>query len=705
MLESITAADRAPPQSASIARGAGSATSVVLDLLCCLPALLVLAGRAVDPAPVNRPSIACRIAALLGVWVAASAIWADDKYAAAVNAAHLLAAFSLLWAAAQLVTTPLRLRLVAAVAFGLLVLYLVQAVQWRFFDLPETIRYFEAHKAEILAQHGWNENDFLARQYETKLLNRELLGFTSSANSFAAVLVLLMGVAAGLCIQRLRDGACFQAAILALILPATIWILCFTQSKAAFFTTILVALILLLAGSCGTFLRSRPRAGYALGAALVLLTAAGVVAYGLSFHSLPSASLNFRWRYWVAAWRLHADHPLLGVGWNNFGPHYLHYRLPQAAEEILDPHSFLLRFLTETGMIGLVLAVAWIARLWWELTAADEVTGDRLQVTDRSSSTGHSSPVTYHLSPVTCHVFLPWIIILAVAVNVPASVDFAQTWASVGRQLFDRSVLFTSLLGGAWIAAAGIGTRPAPWVLYGLLAALAAFLVHNLIEFSLFETGPMMLFSLLAGSALGMRSKTAVTTCPRAVAVLAVAVILWIAAGVVFIVPVVRAQALADQGDTYYSAQRYDLAAADYAAAAEWCPYNADYLYRQGLAVAYTSPSAAPEVVSLLKSAVVENPSGLGYRLALARMETRLGETADATVDFDKALDLDPTEVSIRLEYGDALLRLGLPADAAAQYESALKYNDLLPAEEPKRLDDATIQSRIAAAQQQINRR
>jgi hypothetical protein len=678
MLESVTAADRALPQAGAGARDAGSATGLILDLLCCLPALVVMLRRAIDPAHVSKPSLACRLSALLGGWVTVSVFWADDKYAAAVNAAHLLAAFSLLWTASQSVTTPRRLRIVAAVVFGLLLVQLVQAVQWRFVDMPQTILYYQQHKAEFLAAHGWKADDFLARQYESKLFHREMLGFTSSANSFAAVLVLLMGISAGLAIQRWLDRSRIQAVLIGLILPVAIWILHYTQSKAAFATPILITAILLLTARYKTFLHARPRAGYAIGAAIVLAAAAVVLAYGLAFHSLPSASLNFRWRYWVAAWRMFLDHPMLGVGWNNFGPHYLHYRLPAAAEEILDPHNFLLRFLTEAGIIGAGLAVGWVARLWWELTS------------NRQSSVVVPDPIDLRL--------IAWIVIAALVINFFASVDLSQSLDFFKLKLLDRLVLFTCFLIGSWFAAAGLESRPAPWVLYALLASLAAFLVHNLIEFSLFEPGPMTLFALLVGSALGMRRETATISRPRAVTELLIASVAWAAAAIVFVGPVVEAQVMSDRGDDQFAAGRYEEAVSDYAGAAGWCPFNADYLYRQGLAEAYLSPSAAADAIEMLRSAVAENPSNLTYRLALARLEARLGRADAVRADFGRAVELDPNEVSIYLEFGDALMHLGRPAEAAAEYKLALKFNDLLPADEPKRLDDATIQSRIATA-------
>jgi cytochrome c-type biogenesis protein CcmH/NrfG len=54
--------------------------------------------------------------------------------------------------------------------------------------------------------------------------------------------------------------------------------------------------------------------------------------------------------------------------------------------------------------------------------------------------------------------------------------------------------------------------------------------------------------------------------------------------------------------------------------------------------------------------------------------------------DYERALRLDPNNVEVRLEYGEALRRFGDPSGAAEQYREALRYNDLLAADEVKRL-------------------
>ncbi len=44
-----------------------------------------------------------------------------------------------------------------------------------------------------------------------------------------------------------------------------------------------------------------------------------------------------------------ADHPWLGCGPGNFQDFYTQYKLPEASEEIADPHNFLLEIWATAG--------------------------------------------------------------------------------------------------------------------------------------------------------------------------------------------------------------------------------------------------------------------------------------------------------------------------------------------------------------------
>ena len=48
-----------------------------------------------------------------------------------------------------------------------------------------------------------------------------------------------------------------------------------------------------------------------------------------------------------------------------------------------------------------------------------------------------------------------------------------------------------------------------------------------------------------------------------------------------------------------------------------------------------------------------------------------MGDAAGVQKDYSLALELNPIEVSIRMDYANALMRLNLPVDAIEQYELA----------------------------------
>ena len=89
-----------------------------------------------------------------------STIWAGDKFESLVLAFHLVAAAALFWAMAQLVRSWVRLRLVAGLCLGVLLIYIAHGITYRFYDVPETVRYWEEHRAEEMQAHDWHEEDF-----------------------------------------------------------------------------------------------------------------------------------------------------------------------------------------------------------------------------------------------------------------------------------------------------------------------------------------------------------------------------------------------------------------------------------------------------------------------------------------------------------------------------------------------------------------
>ncbi len=60
-------------------------------------------------------------------------------------------------------------------------------------------------------------------------------------------------------------------------------------------------------------------------------------------------SLGYRMQYWQSTVRMIADRPLLGFGPGNYQFEYTRYKLPEASEEVADPHNFLLEIWATAG--------------------------------------------------------------------------------------------------------------------------------------------------------------------------------------------------------------------------------------------------------------------------------------------------------------------------------------------------------------------
>jgi hypothetical protein len=660
------------PGANSAPRGVGAAIGVMLDLACCVPALLVLLNQSLTRTR-RRTGGAATFFLAFAALAAVSFCWASDRYAAAVGASHLLAAGALLWAMSQIVHDWQSASGIAAMCLGLLLCYLAQGIYYETVDLPDLrdrwVNDVGGTRTKLLQQHNWAEGSFPAKQFALKILHGDLSTFFNSANTFAAMLALLGVVVTGLFLSRLHE----KKSLALLVLPIPFfWLLWLTQCKAAFVTLALAIGIFLILHFTSPILSLFRKTIYFLFIAVFLAGIALTVQYGLRHGNLHNDSLNFRWRYWIAASHIFREHPLLGVGWNSFGEHYLAVRLPAAPEEIKDPHNMLVRVLTELGIVGSGLFIAFLATAWWRMTQPTiPAPADRGIITARS---------------------LMAAMILAFLINLYSTIDYSQISAYVFIEVI-RRFLYLGLLLIAIIFVLNTRTKqldssPMKWFPAAIAIGLGLFLIHNLIDFAIFDPspGPLMLFALLTGTLLGLRSDQIAPAkwfWPR----FGISAAIFLAAAGGFVAPVVLADADVQQADDLFRAGKMDQAIPLYSYAGRLVPYNPQYPLRQAEALIYNN---APRLTidAAIDAAIASDPRFTEAYLLRARYLQRQ-PTLDgpAIIDaYQHALALDPNEVTIRLEFADALKNLGNPHDAIEQYQKALWYNDQFPPDEAKRL-------------------
>ncbi len=158
-----------------------------------------------------------------------------------------------------------------------------------------------------------------------------------------------------------------RVAAIALAILSVTGCLLLTKSRSAYVALGACALLLPFCGA--SWRRFDRRLALAGIFTVVLLVVAAILGGGLDAQVLTEASksLGFRLQYWQATLSMIARHPWLGVGPGNFQDYYTQFKLPQASEEIRDPHNFLLEVWATCGTFAFVALVAALAMLAWRL--------------------------------------------------------------------------------------------------------------------------------------------------------------------------------------------------------------------------------------------------------------------------------------------------------------------------------------------------
>jgi hypothetical protein len=225
-----------------------------------------------------------------------------------------------------------------------------------------------------------------------ELLRNRLVGSTEVfstfglANSLAGFivgpLVLALAVAFGSFSQRDKAESRWWALLMAAPIVLVLLVcLILTKSRSAWLGLLVATVVLGWRARGRVPARALAAAGIAGVALLAALVVAGLKAGVLDREVLTQSTLSmrYRWEYWQGAWGVISGgatsvlqsltSPFLwwGVGPGNFGGPYLKYKLPQASEEIIDPHNLFLEVWATAGVWALLALAAALAFGLWNL--------------------------------------------------------------------------------------------------------------------------------------------------------------------------------------------------------------------------------------------------------------------------------------------------------------------------------------------------
>ncbi len=455
---------------------------------------------------------------LLTVAAIVSCVFASQKRLAVNGTVDWLCYPILAIALVQLMHRPWHRRLLVAAVLASAAAQAVTCVEQYFVGFDDTWAHYQTIKEEFWADQGVELDSNQVEAFERRIKAHEASGHFPHSNVAGSYLVLCAMAGAGLVISRLRRAKKPIQWVVLLAGAGGIlligWAAILTKSVGALGAAIVgITLWIILAWRKSWFNAHRKKA-FVIGWCCVVAAIVTMIAYGL-YKDRPGrwsltyewqSSIMFRWQYWRASAGMIADHPLTGVGRENFGRHYLQYKSIQSPEEIANPHNLFVQAAADWGVVGLIGIVAML------VGGSYVVTGCRR---------GHRSPPRgIDTSPKPMGV-ASWTIALTLVVvlgRLPllGTSDWNYLYyASVMTGVFWvlGFLVFTHGLGQG--DARDIGTRGL--LSTGTAIGLFVFLLHDMINFAAFVPGTATtFFALLAVRIADVADDHPVTTQSRA---------------------------------------------------------------------------------------------------------------------------------------------------------------------------------------------
>lgn len=209
----------------------------------------------------------------------------------------------------------------------------------------------------------------------------------------------------------------------------------------------------------------------------ILLLAVGVAGGAIDREVLLESprSLRFRLMYWIGTLDLLKDRWLFGTGPGNFRNAYLEHKIPEASEQILDPHNLLLDTYCSAGLLGgiglLILLFGVIRQSKHQLDSTPDIPVDSL----RRGSQKYRGVATAASVSALLFIFWHWftgasvvaeimqlpdggLLVLAIPLSVVVSA-YSHGFLQIDRSVFQASfaALVVHLMGAGAFQISAVG--------------------------------------------------------------------------------------------------------------------------------------------------------------------------------------------------------------------------------------------------------
>ncbi|NOZ20534.1 MAG: tetratricopeptide repeat protein [Planctomycetes bacterium] len=369
--------------------------------------------------------------------------------------------------------------LVVACLVATITVVAIQGLHQRMIGFPETLRAYHDDPAGTMRSAGVapeNEADFRSRLETFRVYGTFLL-----PTLFAGFLALVIPPLIGLFIDRMKRGNRTIPIALGAVIVLQLIALFLTKSKGGWIT-LAMGLFLFTALWGRRFVWTHPK-WVAVGVALFIVVFGAAQWMG----KLPPAwryldSLTVRAQYWRAGIEMIEDHPVSGIGLNEFGDLYTAYKRP-ADDETQMAHNNYIQLWAETGIFGLLAFCA-----VWGIFLARHF--------PRGGAGGGVKSLDVAGGRTDMELTMIGLIAGIVSVALAAGRFFSLPMGLGG--------ILVALLG--WVAAfllvfAGANTFGA-MTCRGIWIGVVCFLIHSLVDFDLYEPGVAQTLWTLAAIAV-----------------------------------------------------------------------------------------------------------------------------------------------------------------------------------------------------------